>query len=81
MSSDKGTRINRVMTVRLEASFHQRLKTRLASEGTNFQAKVAALLVEYLDGTGEDRDEVVRQVAIAREVMRRYAPAMRELAR
>jgi hypothetical protein len=71
----------KVMTVRLEGEFHQRLKTRLASEGTNFQSKVEKLLVEYLDGPEQDREEISRQVALAREVMQRYAPAMRELAR
>jgi hypothetical protein len=71
----------KVMTVRLQGEFHQRLKTRLASEGINFQSKVEALLVEYLDGPEEDREEISRQVALAREVMQRYAPAMRELAR
>jgi hypothetical protein len=71
----------KVMTVRLQGQFHQRLKTRLASEGTNFQSKVQALLVEYLDGPEQDREEISRQVALARELMQRYAPAMRELAR
>ena len=71
----------KVMTVRLDPAFHQRLKTRLASDGTNFQAKVEALLAEYLVGPEEDREELARQVALARDVMKRYAPAMRELAR
>jgi len=71
----------KVMSVRLEGDFHQRLKIRLASEGSNFQSKVEALLAEYLDGPEADREEISRQVALAREVMQRYAPAMRELAR
>ena len=71
----------KVMTVRLERDFHQRLKTRLASEGTNFQRKVEDLLTEYLDGPEAEREELARQVALARETMQRYAPAMRELAR
>jgi len=69
------------MTVRLTDDLHRRLKMRLAEEGTNFQAKVEELLIEYLEGPAEDREEIARQVAIAREGMRRYAPAMRELAR
>lgn len=69
------------MTVRLDSEFHQRLKSRLALEGSNFQTKVEELLVEYLDGPESDREEITRQVALAREVMQRYAPAMRELAR
>ena len=69
------------MTVRLDGEFHQRLKARLALEGSNFQTKVEELLVEYLDGPEPDREEIIRQVALAREVMQRYAPAMRELAR
>jgi hypothetical protein len=32
-------------------------------------------------GPEPDREEIARQVALAREVMQRYAPAMRELAR
>ena len=40
-----------------------------------------ALESEYLDGPEADREEISRQVALAREVMQRYAPAMRELAR
>ena len=71
----------KVMSVRLDGDFHQRLKIRLASEGSNFQAKVEELLVEYLDGPEPDREELARQVALAREVMQRYAPALRELAR
>ena len=71
----------KVLTVRLDADLHQRLKIRLASEGTSFQSKVEALLAEYLDGAEQDREEISRQVALAREVMQRYAPAMRELAR
>ena len=47
----------------------------------NFQAKVQAMLEEYVDGPPEQREEIARQVAIAREAMRRYAPPMRELAR
>jgi hypothetical protein len=71
----------RMMSVRLEAEFHHRLKTRLVSEGTNFQSKVKELLSGYLDGPEADREEISRQVALARKVMQRYAPAMRELAR
>jgi len=68
-------------TIRLDENFHRRLKARLLADGTNFQAKVQAMLVEYVDGPVEEREEIARQVAIAREAMRRYAPAMRELAR
>jgi hypothetical protein len=39
------------------------------------------MLEDYADGPAEEREEIARQVAIAREAMRRYAPAMRELAR
>jgi len=70
-----------MMSVRLDGDFHQRLKTRLASEGSNFQSKVEDLLTQYLDGPDADRAEIARQVALARKVMERYAPAMRELAR
>ena len=72
---------DKVMTVRLNVDFHHRLKTRLALEGSSFQNKVEELLAEYLDGPEVNREEVSRQVAMAREVMKRYAPAMRELAR
>jgi hypothetical protein len=82
MSSAKMTLTSeKMMSVRLPADVHQRLKTRLASEGTNFQSKVEELLTEYLDGPAADREEISRQVTVARELMRRYAPAMRELAR
>ena len=69
------------MTVRLDTELHQRLKARLALEGSNFQTKVEQLLLEYLDGPEPDREEIALQVSLAREVMKRYAPAMRELAR
>ena len=72
---------SKTMTVRLDEGFHRRLKTKLLADGTNFQAKVQALLDEYVDGPPAEREEIARQVAIAREAMRRYAPAMRELAR
>jgi hypothetical protein len=68
-------------TIRLDKAFHQRLKAKLLTEGTNFQAKVLDLLQEYVDGPAVNRDEVRRQVELARQAMRRYAPAMRELAR
>ena len=68
-------------TVRLEATFHRRLKARLAADGINFQAKVEELLREYVDGPAARRDDITRQVAIAREGMQRYSAAMRELAR
>ena len=71
----------KTMTLRVDPSFHRRLKTKLSAEGTTFQAKVQAMLEEYVDGPAEDRQEIARQVAIAREGMRRYAPALRELAR
>lgn len=72
---------SKTMTVRLNESFHRRLKAKLLADDTNFQAKVEALLEEYVDGPPAEREEIARQVAIAREAMRRYAPAMRELAR
>jgi len=71
----------KTMTIRLDENFHRRLKAKLLADGTNFQAKVHAMLQDYADGPAEDREEIARQVAIAREAMRRYAPAMRELAR
>ncbi len=71
----------KMMSVRLPGDLHQRLKMRLASEGTNFQTKMEELLVAYLDGPEADSAEISRQVSLARELMQRYAPAMRELAR
>ena len=68
-------------TVRLNQEFYRRLKAKLAADGTTFQSKVQALLEEYLEGPVADREEIQRQVASARAAMRRYAPAMRELAR
>ena len=68
-------------TVRLNPEFYRRLKSKLAAEGTTFQSKVQTLLEEYVDGPVKEREEVQRQVAAARTAMRRYAPAMRELAR
>ena len=53
----------------------------MLADGTNFQVKVQTMLQEYVDGPAGEREEIARQVAIAREAMRRYAPAMRELAR
>jgi hypothetical protein len=69
------------VTVRLEKGFHKRLKAKLAAEGTTLQAKAQALFEEYVDGPPEKRDEISRQVAIARKLMKRYEPALRELAR
>jgi hypothetical protein len=71
----------KTLTIRLDQSFHRRVKAKLLADGTNFQAKVQAMLEDYVDGPPEQREEIARQVAIAREAMRRYAPAMRELAR
>jgi hypothetical protein len=71
----------KTLTVRLGENFHRRLKAKLLADGTNFQARVQAMLEEYVDGPAGEREEIARQVAIAREAMRRYAPALRELAR
>ena len=71
----------KTMTVRLDKGFHRRLRAKLLADNTSFQAKVQAMLQEYVDGPSEGRDEIARQVAVAREAMRRYAPALRELAR
>jgi plasmid stability protein len=71
----------KTVTIRLDENLHRRLKVKLIADGTNFQAKTRAMLEEYVDGSGEEREEIARQVAIAREAMRRYAPAMRKLAR
>jgi len=71
----------KTLTIRLGESFHRRLRAKLLADGTNFQAKVEAMLQEYVDGPAAVREETARQIAIAREAMRRYAPAMRELAR
>lgn len=71
----------KTLTLRLEGNFHRRLKTKLAAEGTSFQAKVESLLRDYVDGPTEEREALARQVELAREVMRQYAPALRELAR
>jgi hypothetical protein len=68
-------------TIRLNQEFNRRLKSKLAAEGTTLQSKVQALLEEYLDGPATESEEIRRQVAAARAAMRRYAPAMRELAR
>ena len=72
---------SKTLTVRLDEGFHRRLRAKLLADGTNFQAKVQAMLEDYVDGPAEQREEIARQVAIARQAMRRYAPAMRELAR
>ena len=72
---------SKTLTIRLDVNFHRRLKTKLLADSTSFQAKVQAMLEIYVDGPPEKREEIARQVAIAREAMRRYAPAMRELAR
>jgi hypothetical protein len=72
---------SKTLTIRLDENFHRRLKARLLADRTNFQVKVQAMLQDYVDGPAEEREEIARQVALAREVMRRYAPAMRELAR
>lgn len=69
------------MSLRLGENFHRRLKAKLLADGTSFQAKVEALLLDYVDGPVAEREDIARQVAAAREAMRRYAPAMRELAR
>ena len=76
-----GTEEQKTTTVRLEPTFHRRLKARLAADGTNFQAKVEELLREYVDGPAAQREDIARQVAIAREGMQHYSAAMRELAR
>jgi len=68
-------------TVRLNQEFYRRLKSKLAAEGSTFQSKVQALLEEYVEGPAADRQEIQRQIAAARAAIRRYAPAMRELAR
>ena len=69
------------MTIRLPKDLYDRMKLKLLADNINFQSKMVDLIEDYVDGPAEDREEIARQVAIAREAMRRYAPAMRELAR
>ncbi len=69
------------LTMRLEENFHRRLKAKLLADGTSFQAKVHSMLQEYTDGPVEGREEIAGQVEAARKGMRRYAPAMRKLAK
>ena len=73
--------MRKTLTLRLDDTLHRRLKTKLAVEGTTFQAKMEAMIHEYLDGQGDELEEIAGQVELARKVMRRYAPALRELAR
>jgi len=75
------TEESKTLTIRLGENFHRRLKAKLLADGTNFQVKVQAMLQDYVDGPAGEREDIARQVAIARQAMRRYAPAMRELAR
>ncbi len=72
---------SKTLTLRLGENFHRRPKAKLLAYGTSFQAKVEALLLDYVDGPVAEREEIARQVAAARVAMRRYAPAMRGLAR
>jgi plasmid stability protein len=72
---------DKIMSVRLNGDLHQRLKMRLASEGTTFQAKMEELLSAYLDSPEASSAEISHQVSLAKEVIERYATAMRELAR
>jgi hypothetical protein len=72
---------SKTLTIRLGEGFHRRLRAKLLADGTSFQVKVHGMLQEYVDGPAGEREEIARQVAVAREAMRRYAPAMRELAR
>ena len=84
MTGTKTARIeeeSKTLTIRLGESFHRRLKARILADGTNFQVKVQTMLQDYVEGPAQEREEIARQVEIAREAMRRYAPAMRELAR
>jgi hypothetical protein len=58
-------------TVRLNPEFYRRVKFKLAADGETFQSKVQALLEEYVDGPAIGREEIQRQVAVARAAMRR----------
>lgn len=71
----------RALTIRVPEDFHRRLMSKLSGEGMKLQAKVQSMLEEYVDGPAEKRDEFTRQIGIAKEVMREYEPALRELAR
>ena len=55
----------KTLTIRLDENFHRRLKAKLLADGTNFQAKVQAMLQDYADGPAEEREEIARQVAIS----------------
>jgi hypothetical protein len=69
------------VTIRLDEELHRRVKAKLAGENSSFQEKIQTMLEEYVDGPAEDREVIARQLEIARQAMRRYAPALRELAR
>ena len=42
--------ISKTLTVRLDEPFHRRPQTTPLADRTNFQAKVQAMLEEYVDG-------------------------------
>jgi hypothetical protein len=62
---------SKTLTIRLGESFHRRLRAKLLADGTNFQAKVQAMLQEYVDGPAGEREEIARQ---SRHRPRSHAP-------
>jgi predicted HicB family RNase H-like nuclease len=52
---------SKTLTVRLDENVHRRLKTKLLADRTNFQARVQAMLEEYVDCPPEQREEIARR--------------------
>ena len=70
----------KTIPVRVPEDLHRRVRVKLAQEGRSLQDLLEAALREYVGGEPDDH-EVQEQVKIAQELMKRYAPALRELAK
>lgn len=70
----------KTIPVRVPDDLHRRARVKLAQEDRTLQDLLIAALRDYVGGEPGD-EEVRAQMKVAQELIKKYAPALRELAK
>ena len=70
----------KTIPVRVPEDLHRRVRVKLAQEDRTLQDLLIAAIRDYV-GREPDDEEVRAQMKAAQELMKKYAPALRELAK
>jgi hypothetical protein len=70
----------KTIPVRVPEDLHRRVRVKLAQEDRTLQDLLIAAIRDYVGSEPSD-EEVREQVKVAQDLMKKYTPALRELAR